>query len=66
MAYEMLEPFGPRRDDQRAGSVAAALWNRVPRKDGKVWRWNDVLPSRDDDAAPAPRSVRTPARRRGR
>lgn|GEM_PF-819385 len=55
MAYAALEPFGPHREDQRAGVIAAAVLNsRFGRKAGdKGFKPEDLFPVlRADGAKP--------------
>lgn len=42
-AYEQLEPFGPRREDIRAGTVAAMVYNMNRNKDAPVLEAGDFL-----------------------
>lgn len=53
MAYYQLEPFGPLRDDRRAGEVAAmvANVNRDRKHRREPFTWLDFFPLHD--AAPA-------------
>lgn len=44
LAYYTLEPFGPRRDDQRIGTLAAVLANLYSKKRGKKYKWSDFFP----------------------
>lgn len=46
-AFYELEPFGPLRDDLRAGLTAAAIANRIPRfsQGGKALRPEDLFPT---------------------
>lgn len=46
-AYALIEPFGPLRDDQRAGTIAAATINVWRGKNAKPVEWRDLLPNYD-------------------
>jgi len=55
LAFAALEPFGPHREDQRAGVIAAAVLNsRFGRKAGdKTFKPDDLFPVlRDDGTKP--------------
>lgn len=46
-AYGMLEPYGPRADDRRAGTIAAALVNLYldKKKRKQPYTWLDFFPA---------------------
>lgn len=44
MAYYRVEPFGPWRDDYRAGQVMALYANSKRGKGGKAFRASDFIP----------------------
>lgn len=43
IAYYQIEPFGPRRDDYRAGTVAATVYNVNRTKRGKPADWESFM-----------------------
>ena len=47
MAYAYLEPFGPEREDARAGEVAAVIANvnRDPKSNPEPWTPADFFPN---------------------
>ncbi len=52
MAYAEVEPFGPPREDQRAGQVAAAVANVHRGKSREPFTPSDFLPTRETIEAP--------------
>lgn len=46
VAYSTIEPFGPRREDQRIGTLAATMANlhRDKKKRSKAYKWLDFFP----------------------
>ncbi len=44
MAYSLVEPFGPRRDDERAGVVAAVMRNAWRAKGEEPVDWHAFFP----------------------
>lgn len=46
LAYGMIEPYGPRAEDRRAGTVAAAMVNLYldKKKQQKPYTWLDFFP----------------------
>ncbi len=44
MAYETLEPFGPRRADHRAGVIASLIYNSNRGKGAKPLGADDFFP----------------------
>lgn len=44
IAYYLLEPFGPRRDDQRFGVVAATIGNVNRKKGAPAFKWDQFFP----------------------
>ena len=65
MAYMTLEPFGPNRDDLRAGTIAAVIANanRDSRKRSEPFAPGDFFPEiaekATEAAAPAPATLET-------
>jgi hypothetical protein len=43
-AYYLLEPFGPQREDQRAGTIASAVVNVHQKKGSRPLDWRDFFP----------------------
>jgi hypothetical protein len=44
IAYYLLEPFGPRREDQRFGVVAATIANVNRKKGAPPFKWDQFFP----------------------
>lgn len=44
-AFEVYEPFGDARADERAGTIAAMLYNVNRKKDAPSLIWSDFLPN---------------------
>lgn len=44
IAYDMIEPFGGNREDQRAGTIVSAIVNVNKKKGSKPAQWSDFLP----------------------
>ncbi len=54
-AMYVVEPFGPIREDLRAGRIAATVANAVPRQHGsKLFEAEDFFPELRADAAAGP------------
>lgn len=43
MAYDRIEPFGPRRDDLRAGIIASVIANANRSPNGKAFKPSDFM-----------------------
>ena len=52
-AFYVIEPFGPIRDDVRAGRIAATVANTIPREKGsKPYRAEEFFPELDASVGP--------------
>lgn len=62
MAFERLEPFGPQRDDERAGTIAATLANinRDSAKKSDPFMPTDFFPRLEDMMAEAEAALYEP------
>lgn len=48
IAYAEIEPFGEIREDQRAGTIAAMIYNVNRGKSKKAIKWNDFFKLYED------------------
>ena len=44
IAYDQIEPFGGNRDDQRIGTIIAAIVNQGKKKGSRASIWSDFFP----------------------
>jgi hypothetical protein len=44
MAYDLIEPFGPWREDLRAGIISSTIANALRSKGGRTYQPADFLP----------------------
>jgi len=52
-AFYVIEPFGPIREDVRAGRIAATVANTIPREKGsKPYRAEEFFPELDASSGP--------------
>lgn len=49
-AFARLQPFGARREDERAGTIAAAIVNVYKKKSAKPFSWRKFFPAYVDQS----------------
>lgn len=58
-AFFAIEPFGPRREELRAGRIAATIANAIPRRGGEPFHAEDFFAELGDQAAPELKPVQS-------